>query len=392
MTLYDEIHAWTYGDAARHLKLTKHGLREYEHNMLGLRMALRQAKRFVLDKAFVRAAVYRSRVPQPKMLNLLMLANLPFEKIWIEYDNNARLDMQVEMGIGAGRLDDDHGPAGFLIERRNPDNPGAYNISHSGYVTRTAGGTPVHPPVLDPFSPLAPTGMVVDVSGMLPYLAPRENDRLRHTETKLRGLGWGYTQPTDEMVEGVPGLIINTGEELTRRGGICLEWRFFDVLSRSMVELDDDACDHLGRHFAMDAYEARGNLRLVTAILAMINTCPIEYKHRAAHGHYRARLRNVPYLDSHTITIRAGNKKVAWVVDQAIRTALGRHNRRHPVRGHWALAEYGHGGRACAHEPVERDGHYAICGKCEKLLIWRDHYERGDASLGYVQHDYEVRI
>lgn len=402
-SLYDALHIWTFGQGgSRFVRHDSRFEREWAASKLQLRMALRQAKRFVLDDDFVRAAVRQAAVQPQKMLNLMHLANLPFDKCWFEYSNDARVAMQAELGSGEATTDK-LGPAGVLMERVHPDNPGAYRISHAGLVADqiVQGALAV-----DPDCPIAPAGFIIDTAGLNPYLHKAENSPLnvdmdtpavRNMEAMMRGMGWGYFKPgTDPRT-----LQYNAGEELMRRGGFKLEQRFFSILCAIAVRADvlnkektvspGSASHNLLQHFRNDVMESRGNLRFYTAVLAMINNCPITYKHRPAKGFMRARLRNVPYLDSHTVTIHADSARVHTIVDRAIKAEISRHNKRHDVRGHWALAEYGHGGRACRHEPVERDGAYALCGKCAKLIVWRDHYERGDASLGFVQHNYEVR-
>lgn len=397
LTLYDEIHRWSFGDGGDSFFHAR-GLKRWHAAKLGLRMALRQARRFVLDDDFVRAAVKQASVKPAKMLNLCNLANLPFDKCWFEYSNDVRITAQAAMGTGEppdGRM----GPAGFLAERIEHDNPGMFNVCHSGWIREGH---------IDQSCAMAPTGFIIDLTGMSPYLndpfttrhdgsmASKDTiDRAAKTDEKLRGMGWGYfNQP---LASAGGGIEYRCGAELARRGGITLENRLFRTIAEEAVNhevYEGDAEKYtrpLVEHFKSDVLESRGNLRFYVAVLAMINNVPVQYVHRPAKGFHRARLRNVPYLGSHTVVIHTDKVRVQTIVDRSIKEALGRHNKRHPVRGHWALAEYGHGGRACRHEAVERDGAYALCGRCQKLLVWRDEYERGDASLGYVTHDYEVR-
>ena len=405
MPLFDEVHAWTYDGGS--LPFSGPRKRMWDSAALDLRIALRQARRFTFDDAFTRAVVARSTVQAPRMLANCHLANLPFDRVWIEYNMNARIDAQHTQGTGPPRDGEDRGPAAFLIERHRASNPAMFRISQTGYHTPADGS----PNSLDPDCAMGPCAYVVDLSGMLPYLAsdadfgkahefgalggpslPHGDERTREVENKMRAMGWGYFHQDDDG-----NLAYATTEELTRRGGVCLEGRFFriiveEALARDMRAGNDGNSSRMIEAFARDVIEGRGNLRFVITALAMMNVCPVTYVHREAKGFQRRRLRNIPYLDSHTITINCGSKRIEHVVDRAFRDhELAQKRKRHEVRGHWALAEYGKGGRACVHEPAERDGDYAVCGRCERLIHWRDHYERGDASLGYVHHDYEVK-
>lgn len=400
-TLYDQVHRWTYHGGS--VELTGSRRRQWDHACLNLRIALRQAKRFQLDADFTREAVRKSAVQPPRMLSYCHLANLPFEKIWLEYPMNARIDAQFAEGSGPDRQGEERGPAAFLIERIEADRPDRYRITNFGYHTPADGG----PDRMDPDSPACSAAYVVDLSGLLPYLTDKEafkgslspawglpsqqpSGRLKDVEDRLRGWGWGYGS-----MDPSGRLAVAISSELTRRGGVCLEGRFFALLVEEAIWLDHtSSTDKFGQsildYFSYDVREGRGTLCFIMTMLAMINVCPVTYVHKPAQGSLRHRLRNIPYLDSHVVTIRAGRRRIETVVDKAFRSGIARHNKRHGVRGHWALAEYGHGGRACLHLPVEREDNHALCGSCGRLIVWRENYERGDASLGYVNHTYEV--
>jgi hypothetical protein len=106
-------------------------------------------------------------------------------------------------------------------------------------------------------------------------------------------------------------------------------------------------------------------LRRVWALLATLNDIPAEARPVVsttgfvAHGRYRR------FLDHIIITLRVGDeadlKKIARDV-----VAMSR-RRAHQVRGHWRKDHW---------RPGER--------------IWVHDHTRGDASLGFVMHDYVV--
>jgi hypothetical protein len=383
-TLFDRVHAWThYGKPP--VKLTPHWQRDWNANLFNCRMALRQAKRFVLDDAFV-AQVVRKAASQPtKMINLCHLANLPFDRVWIEFSNNARVDAQFELGTSReGRKGKDCGTAAFLLERHKPDQPGTYLVSHAGDNGQEDFDS----------TPIGPAAYGIDVGGLAMVktfggmcAAEFYKNESYVTQHKVNGFGWGYFTPQSDGK-----LAFAVTEELERRGITTVEPRFFGPLIGTARDLDSDTkFDAALRYFNDDLIEGRGNLRFIVALLAMLDTCPIEYRHRAAKGYKRMRLRNVSYLDSHELTIHCGRRRIVNVVDESIKERLGGwHNARHSVRGFWRNAEYGVGLRGCLHEAVERDGNYALCGKCQRLLVWVDHHQRGDAALGYVSHDYRV--
>jgi hypothetical protein len=67
--------------------------------------------------------------------------------------------------------------------------------------------------------------------------------------------------------------------------------------------------------------------------------------------------------------------------------------RRHPVRGSWCHARTGEraGNPNCHHEFDTTDPLRQKCTRCGATRWWRAEHERGDAGLGYVTHDYDVR-
>ena len=126
----------------------------------------------------------------------------------------------------------------------------------------------------------------------------------------------------------------------------------------------------------------------MTTAFAMVNNVPTRYIPAKSTGPQSVRGRNIPFLDNNTITIYTGKaRNLRHYVERLF--AIAR-RRRHSVRGFWRNVEYGKAKVACEHVPIERDGAYALCGKCEALIRWIDHHERGDATLGYVDHSYEV--
>jgi hypothetical protein len=107
------------------------------------------------------------------------------------------------------------------------------------------------------------------------------------------------------------------------------------------------------------------SLRRVWALLATVNDLPVEVRSIIPAKGFIARGSYHRFLDHKIITLRvpdtADVKKIA-------RDALAKARRRaHQVRGHWRK-DYWHPGE----------------------VIWVHEHQRGDASLGFVLHDYVV--
>lgn len=377
-TLADMVHGWTYRVAS---PVKSNWLQSrFEDAALDLRMALRRARRFTLDDAFVQEVVRRaSTSPPEKMLAVSDLANLPFEKVFIEYDNGTRIRAQKAAGtmrFESKIEDEDRGLAGWLIERFK-GSPGHWRATYFSFDDKHS--------FAQQNWVVGAAEYVVNLDGQNPM--PPNITMTKSLAELTQGYPWGYA-----VRVGEEDFAFVASEELSRRGIGLPESRFFEPLMRYGIEQKSGFQDQVIRLLGNALHEGRGDLRFLCSMLAMLNHVPTTYVHRPAKGHYRARLRNVPYLDNRVISIHCGRKRIVNVVDGAMKDALGAHHKkRHSVRGFWRDVEYGRA-RGCAHEPIERDGDYCLCGKCGHLLRWIDHHERGDAALGWVTHDYEVQV
>lgn len=128
------------------------------------------------------------------------------------------------------------------------------------------------------------------------------------------------------------------------------------------------------------------------ALLATINDLPIiiepvspqrGYIHR---GNYRKfMMHSVVHLTVPETRYRAVIRK----------SFLALRRRAHQVRGHWRHDWLNGPLRYCDHvwESQVIDGHelaHRICTRCKGRLLWIPPHQRGDASLGFVMHDYDI--
>lgn len=390
-SLADFVNGWTYNEALDIQRAPAQYKKRWIDAQIDLRVALRKARRFVFDDEFTREVVRHANVAPQRMMGYADLASLPYDTVWIEYSNKVRLEMQLELGtVSEISRKETLGRGGFLCERLSPDWPHRWMAT---YCTDEGTGPDM------PF-PLGGAGYLIDSSvpdvqrgHLVEYIEDLTSgdidERTGLTEKEfalqtLEGLGWGYRTPESSTSR----LRYVSDVALRNRGAPCPEKRFFKLL-RGMSDGPDTA--EAATQFFLDCvHDGRGDLRFLATAMAMLNTVPITYKERPAKGFYRRKFRNVPFLSSSTLTIHAAKPKVVWTVTNALKGVGSRHMR-HEVRGFWRNAEYKIGQRGCAHIPVERDGDYALCGKCQRLLRWIDHHERGDASLGFKHHSYRVK-
>src|SRR4029077_3272975 len=111
--------------------------------------------------------------------------------------------------------------------------------------------------------------------------------------------------------------------------------------------------------------EWMSELRFIWALLAAVNDIPVGIKHVTPSKGYVARGRYRKFVEHSVISILIPKQRDPQVFAREI-VAVSR-RRAHMVRGHW------------------RRNWRSPDGK-----IWVNEHQRGDASLGFVLHDYSV--
>jgi hypothetical protein len=124
-------------------------------------------------------------------------------------------------------------------------------------------------------------------------------------------------------------------------------------------------------------------LRDLWALLATLNDLPVRIEHVEpshgfmAKGGYRKFLKHsIVHL---TVPETHWRKLVARTADLVRKRA-------HQVRGHWRNDWHRPLSRLCEHV-FNSD---MVCARCNGRKLWIHEHQRGDASLGFVTHDYEV--
>lgn len=124
-------------------------------------------------------------------------------------------------------------------------------------------------------------------------------------------------------------------------------------------------------------------MRDLWALLATINDLPILVEHVEPSKGYVARGRYRRFLDHTVLHLTVPESRWRKLV---LKTAAILRRRAHQVRGHWRK-DYRHPLSAlCTHDFDEQ----MVCRRCHGRQLWIAEHQRGDASLGFVTHDYEV--
>jgi hypothetical protein len=124
-------------------------------------------------------------------------------------------------------------------------------------------------------------------------------------------------------------------------------------------------------------------IRGLWALLATINDLPVKIEYVTPSKGYVARGQYKKFLAHSVIHLNVPESR--W--QKLLRaTAVKVRKRAHQVRGHWRddwrqpLAKH------CDHVYDE----HMRCKHCHGHKIWIAEHQRGDASLGFVTHDYEI--
>ena len=133
--------------------------------------------------------------------------------------------------------------------------------------------------------------------------------------------------------------------------------------------------------------EGASDLRYLWSLLATIDRLPVVKGEVKASKGYVARGTYRRFMDHTTITLHVPTTRYRTVARRSL--ALVR-RKRHHVRGHWRLDVHHPVATLCDHAyRGTQDGHVE-CVVCGGRRLWVREHERGDASLGFTLHDYNV--
>lgn len=141
-----------------------------------------------------------------------------------------------------------------------------------------------------------------------------------------------------------------------------------------------------------DVKENSGHLRWLVTMLAAINGLPKEVKQRtASKGARSVGMYKVPYFHSSDISLTIPREdRIIYAHKMLNHAASSVHRPWHLVKGHWRVVEPGKRKYMCRHVPVMVEQGLGMCERCELLVRWIKDHSRGDATLGVVDHGYNV--
>jgi hypothetical protein len=349
---------------------------------------LRSADHFVLDDDFIARAAQLSWLPPRRLLDMALIARSPGERVWIEWDEQARL-----AALGIDR-------AG-MAKRGQPSDQQFYVCGLA--ITLTENGTHVIEIAglgLDGIV-MEVMGFAVEPSGTVPPSLKRDVDRrlaaliaTREREA-LVNPGAPRGDKTGGHVHAFGGHWCDTYRSEAQEIAALL-MRFEYVLSRALGWLPLDAaawvtrCERDGGFLNTTLADCEADLRLALAILALMQSSytVADRIERQPHATGKAPLRR-DFLSFSKVRLKLPKDRPLKVLVADLSKSVRAHKRRHLCLSHWrerAKTKLG-----CVHTFAALTPQRLRCTKCGHLKWHVRQHERGDATLGYVRHpDYVV--
>lgn len=345
-----------------------------QKEMAKYREYVTKAVKFTLGDDAMHHIVVRGTQDHTKLPQRVPLACLPYETVWLEYDNHTRI--RAQHSIGTSDLPDDRTPrrAGFLL-RRVYDRPTAWTatkvfdprsglngLSSLVYLFDAESDRPIH--MLGPWENMADRSVPHGAS----------NEELMIAKRGLNYPLWGYAQINshDEMLS-----------KLLNHAAYAMEPAYFSLMD-IMLSSGKWSQKTTTKIITESVNENAGDMRFLTTALALINEVPVTFTDETRQGSFLAGGRPHKFFSNSVITLNIPAMKrrtVMQFLDRAAAKAAKR--KRHRVRGHWRTADTPRG--ALWEMYVDHE-----TGQT-RYRRWIEHHLRGDASMGWVNQEYNVK-
>lgn len=375
-TLADRINQLTYTSPNKFSTKT-FGRIDARTPLLRYRDLIRRAARFVIDDDMMDMMVQQSMGIE-RTGNRLAIARLPYEVVWLEFDRKKHVAAQHAHSNLADPLDLDSVPdrSGYLLVRV-PDNESRYVV----YATASYGDT----------ATIAPIVFFVDVDNPIAvnyraFGSRRISDALASSSL----IGSGGEGAYSEILAAEQTIPVGFWSSLAIEDHPWLRHVAAGIEPIAMQHLNalrdlprgrfEEAAKVYIDYITRDLREQSGIVRQLLALLAMINEVPTETAEvDRGGGHRTVGMNKVRFLNHTKIRLKVPKT----------RSADYRRKGRHMVRGHFRRFRLT-GSATCSHGWQKVDHDLFECPNCGAKGRWIKEHARGDASKGWVQHEYVV--
>jgi hypothetical protein len=368
----DTLEGWVMGTPD--FTLADRAMQEFSAmGLTKVRMRMKETRRFNLSEDFLTRIMSTSPRRLDQIIARSSLAYLPFEHVWFEYreaDIDRAISLSGVVGVKPRGVSDypEQGVVGFWISRNNG--------TPTDWIARTYTSD-----MADVFAPMPFVHYFgpENTKKFAPEMQAQGHQGILRTMRDLSAICWGIQNSPD--VERIMDHLQHIGVTLYAR-----------TIAQNMQKMDGEALRVYVEKLHNIAIACSGDIRLLVMMLAAINYVPTRTIHVPRTGTYRKRLKNIPYLDYQCIEIDTSKVRTVRSLGRVLRRAEHdiQHRRAHEVRGHWRYYLASPRCGETTHIWEEKDANHHTCMRCGTRRTWIDAHQRGDASIGYVTHDYEV--
>lgn len=377
----------------------------YRDHYANYRRIFSQARAFNISNEALKVAFDLSMDEPRKVAERLFMARLPFPKVWIEIDFHYKTTLAERVQAATGIDDQTPSRIGWLLQE-DPGDP--LRWYSSTFIILDSSKKPVWEPVRDEMqTSISLVSFMVDTSNtkapekMGPIIAFDDAMLTRFvgvsdSVTKkiadpadlpdqywrgFRHIGWGYSGNVDGISRRQAMRTVATPTALENSLNIGVE-----PMARQLAPFSEDGFEDL---IMNSAVESRGDVRLIVALLSLINEVPIVTTSERKEGTFIAGGKPHRFLQNNTVRINIPSKRPMKKVRAVLKGKIQFHKARHEVRGHWRTIEHK---KDHTRKVKNTDGSFEeiFFAKGQLERVWVNSHERGDASLGYVKHDYSV--
>lgn len=397
--LYDDVNRWTFNQPKDiRPEFSMPNTKEGEQALRRYRIQLRRAERFYFEDDFMEKVLELSS-DFKKIKNWANLARLPYDAMWIEFDCHKKVQWSRDQNtLRDMNVNWDEVPrrAGYLLETIDKET-GAWACTP--FFDRTQGQADIVPDVVSYFfAPEGPSHMVMNPPkpwDSTEFSSHGDDFRERMNAYAHIGLGITVSEKDKNTIVRVP--------EFENRIQYANEPLFHLALQKRAKTFHGmpDKMDRVeklghavGKVVRMALQEDAGVFRWIIAALALMNAAPVvKHYFGPATGHRMKRGKDIPFMGHNLITLKLPKTKPLRYLTTLLNRASAdrRKNRAHMVRGHFRQIEAGVLlPFKCKHEPTSVTHGVGYCLRCERQIKWIAPHQRGDAGVGWVNHDYVV--
>jgi hypothetical protein len=373
---YDDVHQWTFRS-----KNSMTGIAgNVDHHLRQYRNLLRRSHRFVLDDSMLRHLVHLSNTPNLSQFNYWsLLARLPYDSLWVEWDQWVRLELAEELNKLGTKFDPTEvSQANGMLMVRDHTTPSTWCMYM--FAKDSDHGVFINPLVLaynpDGHDVITDEDRAPVTWGAMGKPALSEEFNL---QPGLEYISLGYMADSGRQYSAPQWSLGKMGavsEPIWR------QWRHQFLLTKGN---NPKTLKWVNEPYLEQFTENRGIMRTMIAFLAMLNNVP-HYTHPVLRkGHRSVGMNRVPFLGHSHVTLKLPKRRQLEYIQMRMRQGYARHQRFHDVRGHYRRTVYDRSNIRCHHIPsVDSTSDNIRCGRCGHSIRWVETYLKGDINLGRV--------